>query len=110
MIELILTIGGIASAIAAVIALVTLIVRKAKSIIAYFKALESKIDNIDKHNHENYLSNLRLTIMSEEMPIGERLRAGEMYVSAGGNGEVKSFYKSLAKKYQDKLEGDIIAE
>ena len=49
------------------------------------------IDDIKKHCHENYLSNLRLTIMSSEMPLGERIVAAEKYISEGGNGDVKKF-------------------
>lgn len=37
--------------------------------------------------------------MSPDMPIGERLRADEKYISAHGNGEVKAFYKKLQNEY-----------
>ena len=49
------------------------------------------IPDIKKHCHENYLTNLRLTIMSSEMPLGERIVAAEKYISEGGNGDVKKF-------------------
>lgn len=49
------------------------------------------IDDIKRHCHENYLTNLRLTIMSSEMPLGERIVAAEKYISEGGNGDVKKF-------------------
>ena len=45
------------------------------------------------HSDENHMSLLRLTIMSNEMPIGERIVAGHKYLQKGGNGEVKSFLK-----------------
>lgn len=54
---------------------------------------------IKQHTEENYLNNLRLVIMSEEMPIEERLCAGEKYIKAGGNGQVKAFYKKLQENY-----------
>lgn len=50
-----------------------------------------EIPEIKRHCHENYLSSLRLTIMSNEMPLGERIIAGQSYIEAGGNGEVKKF-------------------
>ena len=50
-----------------------------------------EIPEIKKHCYENYLSSLRLTVMSNEMPLGERIIAGQMYIDAGGNGEVKKF-------------------
>ena len=58
------------------------------------KELNDTLTDLKKHSHENYMSLLRLTIMSNEMPIGERIVAGHKYLSEGGNGEVKSFLKS----------------
>lgn len=57
------------------------------------KALESKVDKLVDHDKEQYLSLLRLTIMSSEMPIGERIVAGHKYLKLGGNGDVKKFLK-----------------
>ena len=39
--------------------------------------LEEKVDTLVEHDKEQYLSILRLTIMSEEMPISERIIAGD---------------------------------
>ena len=58
------------------------------------KALNEMLADLKKHSHENYMSLLRLTIMSNEMPIGERIVAGHKYLKEGGNGEVKAFLKS----------------
>lgn len=56
--------------------------------------LKDTLTDLKTQNHENYMSLLRLTIMSNEMPIGERIVAGHKYLSEGGNGEVKAFLKS----------------
>ena len=48
-----------------------------------------------EHQDEQYLAILRLTIMSEEMPMAERLIAGQKYVKLGGNGDVKKFLHQL---------------
>ena len=58
------------------------------------KALNDTLTELKEHSHENYMGILRLTIMSEEMPIGERIVAGHKYLKYGGNGEVKTFLKS----------------
>lgn len=55
--------------------------------------LAGTIDELKSHSHENYMSLLRLTIMSDEMPIGERINAGYKYLENGGNGDVKNFLK-----------------
>ena len=60
--------------------------------------IDKKLDQMQKHQAEQYLSILRLTIMSEEMPMSERLIAGQKYVKLGGNGDVKKFLHQLEKQ------------
>lgn len=54
------------------------------------KNVES-IPAIEEHCRENYMTGLRLTIMSDNMPLGERIAAGIKYLEGDGNGEVKKF-------------------
>ena len=63
------------------------------------KKLEEKVDKLVEHDEDQYLSILRLTIMSEEMPIAERIIAGEKYVRKGGNGDVKKYYQNMLKEH-----------
>lgn len=70
-----------------------------------FKIISQTFEAVKKlkeHSLENYMSTLRLTIMSEEMPIEERLNAGEKYISLGGNGAVKCKYQQLKNEYLKK--------
>lgn len=55
--------------------------------------LNKTLDDLKAHSTENYMGILRLTIMSNEMPIGERIVAGHKYLANGGNGEVKAYLK-----------------
>lgn len=57
--------------------------------------LETKVDKLVEHDEDQYLSLLRLTIMSEDMPISERIIAGDKYVKKGGNGDVKKYYQQM---------------
>lgn len=57
--------------------------------------IDKKLDKMQTHQDEQYLAILRLTIMSEEMPMAERLIAGEKYKKMGGNGDVKKFLHQL---------------
>ena len=66
-------------------------IKETKNIVKEHLPNVKEIPEIKKHCHENYLSSLRLTIMSNEMPLGERIIAGQNYIDAGGNGEVKKF-------------------
>lgn len=59
------------------------------------KKLEEKVDKLIEHDKDQYLSILRLTVMSEEMPISERIIAGDKYVKKGGNGDVKKYYEKM---------------
>ena len=61
--------------------------------------LQEKIDKLVEHDEDQYLSILRLTIMSEEMPISERIIAGDKYVKKGGNGEVKKYYQKMLEEH-----------
>lgn len=61
--------------------------------------LEAKVDKLVEHDEDQYLSILRLTIMSEEMPISERIIAGDKYVKKGGNGEVKKYYQKMLEEH-----------
>lgn len=63
------------------------------------KKLEEKVDKLVEHDQEQYLSILRLTIMSEGMPISERIIAGDTYVKKGGNGDVKKYYQKLLEEH-----------
>lgn len=64
-----------------------------KALQILIKPIKDTLTDLKNHSHENYMGILRLTIMSNEMPIGERIVAGHKYLEEGGNGEVKSFLK-----------------
>lgn len=53
--------------------------------------LKADIKELKEHSRENYLGIKRLTVMSHDMPIGERIVAGHDYIKAGGNGDVKHY-------------------
>ena len=57
------------------------------------------MDELAEHDKEQYLSILRLTIMSEGMPISERIIAGDKYVKKGGNGDVKEYYQKMLEEH-----------
>ena len=61
--------------------------------------LEANVKTLMEHDREQYLSILRLTIMSEEIPVSERIIAGDKYIKAGGNGDVKNYYQQMIKDH-----------
>jgi len=74
----IIEIGGYATAISAVIALFVLV---SKAYLIFKKQ--------ERHQKENYMAILRITIVSEEMPLSERIAAGGKNGAPGGEGQKK---------------------
>lgn len=79
---------------AACIAAVVAIYASIKKVWKFLHSLAEKFEMID----DMYLNQLRITIMSCDMPLEERVKAGEKYISLGGNGEVKHRYRDLLEE------------
>lgn len=63
------------------------------------RSIAKDLKEIKEDNKEQALAILRLTIMSNDMPISERLVAGEKYIKKNGNGDVKHYYEQLIKEH-----------
>ena len=63
------------------------------------KKMAAQVAKLEEHQNKNYLGILRLTIMSEEMPVSERIIAGKEYIDHGGNGDVSKFYQQFLKEH-----------
>lgn len=128
--EILLLVAGVAGAIFTIYKTGALVVKYIKKCISFFKDMkegitqlkkdqqifkkdlselhtktddiQKKVEKVEEHTTENYMNELRIIIMSEEMPLGERLQAGEKYVSMNGNGEIKAKYKILQQEYEER--------
>lgn len=78
-------------------ALTTIVVTCVKIFKKVTEWLDTVKDN-EKHIKENYLDIKRLVITSPYMPLSERIKAGDEYIKAGGNGEVKHLHQTLIEK------------
>ena len=83
-INLIIKIAALITAVATCFALVNQLHRAVKW-----------VEHLVQQCDENVLSILRLTIVSTEMPMSERITAGDKYIKLGGNGAVKHLYQRL---------------
>ena len=89
---------ALAAIISAVGVIITAIVTAYRLIRKWDKWREDK----DKHDIENYKAILRLVIMTPEMPLSERIEAGDTYVNKlNGNGGVKQKYKELLQRFAE---------
>lgn len=91
----IITIASVMSAIGVII---TAVITAYRVIRKWDKWCAEK----DAHDRENYKAILRLVIMTPEMPLSERIEAGDVYVNKlNGNGGVKQKYKELLAKFAE---------
>ena len=81
--------------IASLLTALTVIIATAMKVYKFIRKWEKWVEEQSEHNLDNYLSIKRLTIMSHEMPLSERIAAGEKYIKYVGNGEVKHKYEEL---------------
>lgn len=65
----------------------------------FFRNLEDKYDSMNETLKKNTIYILKIAIMSEEMPLVDRLKAGELYLELGGNGLIKRKYNELLDEY-----------
>lgn len=88
----------IASLITSLSIIITAIVTAYKFIRKWDRWVKQK----DKHDIEQYVQILRLVIMTPEMPLTERIAAGDTYVNElHRNGAVKQKYNELLQKFKN---------
>ena len=67
--------------------------------------LRQEVKTLKKHEYDTWIDQLRIIICSEEMPISERIAAGDIYVNQEHkNGAVKCRYEQLLKQYSEEVE------
>lgn len=87
----------IASGITSLSIILTAIVTAYKLVRKWEKWVKQK----DEHDIEQYVQILRLVIMTPEMPLSERIAAGDTYVNElHRNGAVKQKYNELLQKFK----------
>lgn len=74
-----------------------------KTVIDEISDIKTEIQELKKHLSKVELDDLKLIIMSEEMPIQERLAAGKRYICQGGNSAVKIHVELLEEQYRQAL-------
>jgi hypothetical protein len=69
---------------------------------SFFRNLEEKYDEMNATIKQNTMHLLKIAIMSEELPLIDRIKAGEIYVASGGNGLIKKKYNELISEYEER--------
>lgn len=88
--------------VASVLTALTVIITTAIKVYKFIRKWEEWIKNKDKHDDEQYKDILRIKIMMPEMPLSERIKAGDVYVNKlNGNGGVKQKYLELLEIFSE---------
>lgn len=87
--------------IAAIITAIGVIVGAVLKIHSVLNRLEEKFDDYDDMLKENTLHILKMALLSEDLPITDRINAGKRYLELGGNGYGKIVYNQLIKRIEE---------
>ena len=63
---------------------------------------DERLEKLEDRSLQQYKSILRLTVIDSDMPMSERLMAGQEYIDLDGNGDVKKFYEHLKAQVDSK--------
>ena len=85
--------------IASIVTAITVISSTCFKVYKFFRNLEKKYDELNYNLKNNTLFILKIAVLDEQLPITDRLHAGELYMDLGGNGAVKKKYQELLKEY-----------
>ena len=85
--------------IASIVTAITVISSTCFKVYKFFRNLEKKYDEMNDILKNNTLYILKIAVLDEQLPLTDRLKAGELYMDLGGNGAVKKKYQELLKEY-----------
>lgn len=80
---------------------ITQIITLLTSLISIFIAIrrvDKAINKFWNDFHKYHLYTLKIAVLSEELPLIDRVHAGEEYLKLGGNGLIKLKYEELVKE------------
>ena len=75
-----------------------------KARIEQHEETKEEIQKVKNELKKNSLNTLKNTIFNENIPLSERVAAGDEYIEKGGNGAVKVKVKQIKEKYEKELE------
>ncbi len=88
--------------ISSIITSLTVIITAVVTAYKFIRKWDKWVKQKDKHDIEQYVQILRLVIMTPEMPLSERIAAGDTYVNElNRNGAVKQKYNELLLRFKN---------
>lgn len=89
---------------ASVITALTVISAFLFKIYNFFRKLEKKYDEMNELLKNNTIHLLKIAVLDEDLPLTDRIHAGEQYIKLGGNGFIKKKYERLLEEYENNME------
>ena len=86
--------------IAAIITASGVITGTVLKIHSILNKIERKFDDYDDTIKENTINILKMSLLSEDLPITDRINAGKRYLELGGNGYGKIVYGQLMRRIE----------
>ena len=87
--------------IAAIITASGVITGTVLKIHSILNRIERKFDDYDDTLKENTVNILKMSLLSEDLPITDRINAGKRYLELGGNGYGKIVYGQLMRRIEE---------
>ena len=81
--------------IASLVTSITVIITCIYKIYNLARRVEDKLDSYDKNIEQLNLHLNKIALLDTNLPLIDRIRAGELYLKAGGNGIGKKIYEQL---------------
>ena len=97
MVEMIAVIAGVISSISVILGALWKVHR-------LLTELEKKYEEMNSTLKDNTMYILRMAVLNEEMPLVDRIQAGEKYIALGGNGTIKKKVGHLIEEYESREE------
>ena len=103
MINVIIIIASVITALTTIITAAITIYKLVRNMEKRYEKINDNFEKINDNMKHTELSVLRLIVINDNMPLEERVNAGERYVNKGGNGSIHALYDVLRKQYQKQL-------
>lgn len=68
---------------------------------SFLSRMEKRFEKYDKTINENTVHILKMALLSEDLPLSDRVQAGKLYLELGGNGYGRIVYDRLLEQLRD---------
>lgn len=87
--------------LAAILSAIGVICASVAALYNMVKKVDKKFESYDKMLTENTRYILKLALLSDDLPITDRINAGKRYLELGGNGYGKVVYNRLIHEIEE---------